>query len=93
MAFTFTVETDPYETVGRLKVMIGTYTNTAGSTGGDIDLTDHLTRVLHLKMQPTGSAVSATANAVNETMPLDLTAVTVVTIADEDGTWEAWGYG
>lgn len=91
MAFSFTTDSDPYENVGRLKHMFGTYTNTAGSTGGDIDLTDALSRILYFNLQPTGSAVSISAPAVNETLPLDGTAVTIVTVADEDGVWEAWG--
>jgi len=90
MAFSFTTETDPYENVGRLKHLIGTYTNTAGSTGGDIDT--GLTRVLYIEAQPTGAAAIATSNSFNETFPFDGSSPTLVTIADEDGIWEAWGY-
>lgn len=90
MAFSFTVESEPYEQIGRLKVMCGTYTNTSGTTGGDINT--GLSRVIFMKLQPTGSAVSASAPAINETLPLDNTAVTVVTVADEDGVWMAVGY-
>lgn len=92
MAFSYTITSDPYEQVGRLKKITGTFTNTAGSSGGNIDLTDALTRIVNMKLQHTGSAVVASAPVINETFPLDGTAPTIVTVADADGIFEAWGY-
>ena len=88
MAFTsaktgFTVE-------GNNRMAYGTYTNTAGSTGGNIDTGLPLCDMIIL--QPNGAAVSANANAVNETLPVAGAAVTIVTDADEDGYWIAFGH-
>lgn len=90
MAFVSTIISDPYDQVGRLKTVRGTYTNGAGDSGGEVETT--LTRVFGLYLQPTGAAVSTNANAINETFPFDGSALTIVTDLDEDGTWEAWGY-
>lgn len=90
MAFSYTVNDDGVEEfLGRKKVVTGTFTNASGSTGGDIKT--GLRRVLSFKLQHTGSAVVASAPVVNETMPLDGGDVTIVTVADADGTWEALG--
>ena len=67
----------------------GTFTNTSGSTGGDI--TTGLKTVVEFSLQHTGSAVVASAPVVNETLPLADTAITIVTVADADGRWIAWG--
>lgn len=78
------------ERQGRKKVTHGTFTNTAGSTGGNIDT--GLDKVDHIKLQYTGSAVIATAPAINETMPSENgSAMTIVTTADADGIWKAVG--
>lgn len=74
---------------GDLRVHFGTYTNTGGSTGGDI--TTGLKQIFHIKLQPTGSAVVANCPVINETLPLQLDGVTVVNTADEDGLWIAYG--
>ncbi len=91
MSFTPAV-TQTIEGMGPKIMVYGTYTNTSGSTGGDI-LT-YLNVVEQFFIQPAGSAVSASAPVINETLPLTNTAgtVTIVTVADEDGYWQAWGY-
>jgi len=88
MAFSSTIEKKAV--MGDLRVYTGTFTNTGGSTGGNI--TTSLSRVLHMTLTPTGAAVSADAAAVNETMPFSGGDVTVVTTADVDGTWVAFGW-
>lgn len=89
MAFAFSIESDGMEVWGKRKVVFGTYTNTAGSTGGEVET--GLSRVEGIFLQPTGTAVSTNANAANETFPLDKGEVTIVTDANEDGLWIAVG--
>jgi hypothetical protein len=75
--------------MGQMRFMMGTFTNTGGSSGGDIRTGLH--KVLQLKLQHTGSAVVADDPAVYETFPVN-DPVTVVTTADADGLWFAWGW-
>jgi hypothetical protein len=74
---------------GNKRIMIGTYTNTAGSTGGDINTGMHKCDLLYL--QPMGSAVGTNYPVVNEVFPVAGNAVTIVTDADQDGYWFAIG--
>lgn len=89
MAFTSNVTYQ--NVVGNERELRGTYTNTGGSTGGDIRT--GLGEVRSLTLQPKGAAVSADASVVNETFPLvnQYGDVTIVTPADEDGEWIAKG--
>lgn len=83
MAFTVTSKE---ETVfGNKRIVTGVYTNTSSSTGGE--LTTGLNEIIHVTLQPKGSAVIATASVVNETLPLTGSDVTIVTSADEVGTF------
>lgn len=68
----------------------GTFKSTGGGTGGDINTGLHQCTLLH--PIPGGAAVHANAPAVNETFPVDGSAVTIVTDVDATGFWEAWGY-
>jgi len=68
--------------MGQMRFMMGTFTNTSGSTGGDIRTGLH--KVLNLKLQHTGSKVVASDPVINETFPVN-DPVTVVTTADADG--------
>lgn len=76
--------------IGNKKMTFGTYTNTGGGTGGNINT--GLKVCERLFMQTGGAAVSADQSAVNETLPADGSAITVVNTADSDGTWMAIGY-
>ncbi len=71
----------------------GKYVLDGGSTGGDI--VTGLKEVLGITLQPRGAAVVANQPAVNETFPLRNSngAVTFVTTADQEGTFEAYGRG
>lgn len=89
MAFSFTTDSDPYEQVGRLKVIMGTY-NAASVTTGEIDT--GLTRVLFAVAQPTGATVSTNSNVFNETFPFDGSTLTLICDSGETGVWMAWGY-
>lgn len=88
MGFTYTIS--EYGVRGARKFRRGTYTSAAGSTGGDINT--GLTICEHMNLQPTGGSVSASDPVVNETFPVAGTAVTIVTVANEVGNWEATGY-
>jgi len=88
-AITMLDDGDVPERVGRKKVTMGTFTNTAGSTGGNI--TTGLTKVDSIKLQHTGAAAIADEPSANETFPFEGGAVTIVTTADADGIWMATG--
>ena len=87
MAFSNTLlHEDP---MGQMRFKMGTFTNTSGSSGGDIRTGLH--KVLQLKLQHTGTAVVADDPVIYETFPVN-DPVTVVTTADADGLWFAWGW-
>lgn len=90
MAFASTITRREANVVGDRKITYGTYTNGSGDTGGNIDTGLEICE--HIMLQPTGSAVVATAPVVNEALPIAGNAITVVTADDEDGVWMAYGY-
>ena len=73
---------------GNKRIVMGTYTNAGGSTGGDI--VTGLTSVDAIILQTGGAAVSTDQSAVNETLPCTGT-VTVVNTANSSGGWIAIG--
>lgn len=87
MAFASTI-TDT-KVAGDERETRGTFANTGGSTGGNIDTGLEICESLVL--QHIGSAVVASAPVVNETFPVAGSAVTVVTVADTTGVWVAKG--
>lgn len=81
MSFTYTRNTA--DVFGSKRVVSGTYTNSGGSTGGDI--VTGLTRIE--SFESTNNTQAATVNKV-------LTSggtVTITTVADDDGLWQASG--
>jgi hypothetical protein len=86
MAFTFTKTGDTV--TGSHRTTYGTYTSAGGSTGGNIYT--GLQRVTGMLLQEKGSSVVATAASVNATFPT-VDPITIVTIANGTGWWEAWG--
>lgn len=85
MAFTFTIDQRP-STMGNLLMVFGTFTNTSGSTGGDIDLSALLNEVVSAGAN--GDAAGATDTEVDGTAAATLT---LVTAANLDGKWWAMG--
>lgn len=75
--------------IGNRAFTFGTFTNGGGDTGGDIKTGLH--RCEFLALQHKGSAVATNAPVVNETLPVDGSAVTVVTDDGADGNWFAFG--
>ncbi|MBW6469614.1 MAG: hypothetical protein K0A90_00150 [Methanosarcinaceae archaeon] len=88
MAFTYTITGQTY--FGDKKIVTGTYTSSAGGTGGDI-LTG-LTNCTGCILQGTGSAVDLNEPVINETFPVAGGAITIVTTADKSGVFVAMGY-
>lgn len=88
MAFAYTIE--DRENMGDTWKVWGTFTNTGGGTGGDIKT--GLKKVYYMKLQHTAAAVVADAPVCDETFPLSSGDVTIVTTADADGIWEAFGH-
>lgn len=89
MAFSSTITKRPVS-VGYRRESYGTFTNASAATGGDIDT--GLRSCESIQLQYTGSAVVANAAVVNETLPCDGSAVTIVTHGDACGIWIAQGY-
>jgi len=90
MAFAFTVNNSGIpNVVGDHKVVTGTFTNGASDTGGTIST--GLSYVEFFVVQQTGSAVTTDAPVANESFPLSSGDVTIVTDANADGVWYAYG--
>lgn len=88
MAFTSAVT---MKTVfGNKRVHFGTYSTDSTDTGGDINTGLRSCEAIFL--QQTGSAVTADAPVINETLPCAGNAVTIVQTASADGYWMAVGY-
>jgi len=75
---------------GNKRMHMGTWTTSSTETGGDIDT--GLRSCESIMLTGSGSAVTADAPVINETLPADGSAVTIVTTASSDGYWIAWGY-
>jgi len=76
--------------LGSIHVRTGTFTNGAGDSGGNIDT--GLGTCILLELQHTGDSVVAKDPVVNETLPIDGSAVTIVTETGADGVWLAHGW-
>ena len=85
MAFTSTISAKGV--MGDVRYAMGTFTNTSGSTGGDI--ATGLTKCDILLLQHTGSTVVGNAPVVNEIFPGATGDPTIVTDSNEDGIWWA----
>ncbi len=90
MTFASTITRVIPNIVGDRKITHGTYTNGSGDTGGNINT--GLKVCEFIQLQPTGSSVIASNPVINETLPIDGSAITIVTTDNEDGIWMAYGY-
>ena len=90
---TFTSAITQRDVWGSMAVSIGTFTNSTGAdVGGDVDT--GLNRCYGIVLQPGASSVATNAAAVNETFTangVSGSAISIVTDADADGTWIAFG--
>lgn len=77
---------------GSMAVSMGTFTNGVSDEGGDI--ATGLNRCYGIVLQPGGGSVAGNAATVDETFTANGvagSAITIVTDADADGTWLAFG--
>lgn len=86
MAFTSTIT--GYSYWGSKRMNWGTWST--DTTGGNIDT--GLTMCEGIILQYTGEAVVADQPAINETLPIAGSAITIVVASGADGIWRAWGY-
>lgn len=86
MAFTSKILKVVQGTGGR--VVSGSFTNTGGSTGGDIETGLSLTQSMVLSVKD--SSVATSFPVVNETFPIT-GKTTIVTAANQNGYWIATG--
>lgn len=87
MGFTTTIDARPHY-MGDLLLVTGTFTNTGGTSGGDIDLSEQLSQIF-----AAGSNANA-ASAPVHTTEIDGTVTTTLTLvsgANVSGTWWALG--
>lgn len=91
MAFTSAVIKKYRGVLGKYHVTIGTFTNTLGSVGGNINT--GLSKAHFVKLFQGGAAVVLDEPVVNESFatPADGSAITIVTTADADGYFIAFG--
>lgn len=88
MAFSSTIEGSTV--FGNKRVAFGTFDCTA-VTGGDIDTGLNICESIMLQLKDT--AVGTAPVVVNETLPIDGSAITIVTTSGDAGYWFAIGYG
>jgi len=89
MAFASTVKEKV--SLGNKWLAYGTFTCDGGTTGGDINT--GLKKVEGMWFTGSGESALATLVSVNETLPCAGNAVTIVTTANDTGTWYAIGWG
>lgn len=78
------------ETVfGNMRMTYGTWDG-GSETGGNINTGLH--QCVGIILQAGGSSIVADAPTVNESMPCDGSAVTIIVKSDTDGFWFAFGW-
>ena len=87
---TFTSAITNQTVFGDKKVHSGTFTNSAGGTGGDI--VTGLKICEFISLQAKSAAVVANAPVVNEALPIAGSAITIVTDGELTGNWFAFGW-
>lgn len=88
MAFSSTIIQRPVS-MGNMRVSYGSFDCTS-VTGGDINT--GLRKCNMIMLTHKGSAVESNVGVVNETLPCDGSAVTIVTNNGDAGYWLAFGY-
>lgn len=76
---------------GDRAIAMGTFTNTGGDTGGELDT--GLKSLDHVSLTLGGSAGAPNQLAVDETLPLNTGIFTLASSADAEGVWFAIGRG
>jgi len=88
MAFSSTIIQRPVS-MGNMRISFGSF-NSASVTGGDINT--GLRKCHMIMLTHGGSAVESNVGVVNETLPCDGSAVTIVVNSSDTGYWLAFGY-
>jgi hypothetical protein len=88
MAWSHDVDID--SVAGNMAIRGGTYTTSGATTGGNINTGLH--QCVHMELVATGTPVVADAPTVDETLPCDGTAITIICTAATTGRWLAYGY-
>lgn len=89
MAFSSTITERP-KSMGGMRMSQGSWADTGGVTTGNINT--GLRKCHSLMLTPTGTGTEAKAAVINETLPCDGSAVTIVFSATDAGYWLAFGY-
>jgi len=87
MAFTTTTDTRPHS-LGDLMMLTGTFANDGGSTGGDITLPDHFSKILAAGQNGNAASAPTVSTEIDATVG---TTITLVCGANVGGTWWAIG--
>ena len=72
-----------------MRCTYGTYTG-GSTTGGNINTGLH--QCISMMATAGGSSIVADAPTIDETFPVDGSAVTIIVTNNTDGYWIAWGY-
>ncbi len=75
--------------VGNECMTWGTYTDSGAATEGNVNT--YLGVCTKMILQPYGTTVATNAGVINETFPVDGSAVTIRVDASQVGLWLAWG--
>ncbi len=89
MSITFTRK-DPQQVFGGLRFAWGTFTDSSAGTADNLNT--GLSKVIGVWFQMTASGVEDNYPTVNETMPCDGSAVTMICDASAAGYWYALGW-
>jgi hypothetical protein len=89
MAEISTIESRP-KAIGTMRMSFGRYDDSASAAGGDIDTGLAMCHCIMLTHE--GSTTELAAAVVNETLPIDGSAITIVCNTDDTGYWLAFGY-
>ncbi len=84
----FTSQVDVKSVSGNKRIHFGIWTT--DTTGGNIDT--GLGICEGMVLQTSGASASAAQCAVNETLPVAGSAITIVVTSGADGYWIAWGH-
>jgi hypothetical protein len=76
---------------GTKKIAWGTFTNANGDTGGNIDTGMNRVDFIALTVNDSAAASATSVPTVNETLPIDGSAVTILCLDGQDGYWWAFG--
>lgn len=87
MAFESTIH-ERAKSIGHMRMSFGRFDDDAG--GGDINT--GLRRCHSMMLTHEGSSTEAAVAVVNETLPCDGSAVTIVCTTSDTGYWLAFGY-